>query len=264
MSKRKIEINPKYEHLREFIENLPEIFEQEGVAIYGGRNLIKVFDVEGFRLNVKRYCVPRFILNRFVYQLLRKPKAVRAYNYAFRLLEYQIDTPESIAYILERGIFTLGYSYFISVQGDYAHDIGDYMRDVNSAFKSDGALTSEDISVLRAFGRYTAKIHDMNIYHKDYGDGNVLFNIVDGEPKFTLLDINRMDFAPVSMEKGCANFNRMKFDGEVFQIVADAYAEARGFSKLEVLSAIIKSRLKFINRRKFKLFKRKRKDNRKL
>ena len=31
---RKIKINPKYEHLRNFIESIPDVFEEKGREIY--------------------------------------------------------------------------------------------------------------------------------------------------------------------------------------------------------------------------------------
>ena len=37
---RRIKINPKYEHLRSYIESIPDVFEQEGCEIYNKRNLM--------------------------------------------------------------------------------------------------------------------------------------------------------------------------------------------------------------------------------
>ena len=51
----KIVVNPTYEHLRKFIESVPDTFEREGRIIYSGRNLIKVMEVDGIEINVKRY-----------------------------------------------------------------------------------------------------------------------------------------------------------------------------------------------------------------
>ena len=46
----KIIVNPAYEHLRKFVESIPDIFESEGRVIYSGRNLIKVMTVDdGFQ-----------------------------------------------------------------------------------------------------------------------------------------------------------------------------------------------------------------------
>ena len=60
----KIIVNPAYEHLRKFVESIPDIFESEGRVIYSGRNLIKVMTVDdGLEINIKRYGVPA-LLNR--------------------------------------------------------------------------------------------------------------------------------------------------------------------------------------------------------
>ena len=44
----KIVVNPTYEHLRKFIESVPDTFEREGRIIYSGRNLIKVMENRRF------------------------------------------------------------------------------------------------------------------------------------------------------------------------------------------------------------------------
>lgn len=62
----KIVVNPTYEHLRKFIESVPDTFEREGRIIYSGRNLIKVMEVDGIEINVKRYGIPA-LANRIVY-----------------------------------------------------------------------------------------------------------------------------------------------------------------------------------------------------
>lgn len=66
-------INSKFNALKPFVDSLPYIFEDNGETIYTGRNLIKVFDVDGLKVNVKRYGIP-FFINRVVYSYLRKPK----------------------------------------------------------------------------------------------------------------------------------------------------------------------------------------------
>ena len=52
---RKIKINPKYEHLRNFIESIPDVFEEKGREIYHLRNVIKVLTApDGTIINIKR------------------------------------------------------------------------------------------------------------------------------------------------------------------------------------------------------------------
>ena len=85
---RRIKINPKYEHLRSYIESIPDVFEQEGCEIYNKRNLIKVLTApDGTQINVKRYHVPHGP-NRLIYSWgIREPKGERAFAYPMILKE---------------------------------------------------------------------------------------------------------------------------------------------------------------------------------
>ena len=76
-------INPAYGRFEDFVRRVPRIFSEEGKTIYKARNEIKVFEVDGVELNVKRYRVP-LLINRVIYRFFRQPKAVRAYEYALR------------------------------------------------------------------------------------------------------------------------------------------------------------------------------------
>ncbi|MCS2332128.1 hypothetical protein NXW93_13990 [Parabacteroides distasonis] len=78
-------INPAYGRFEDFVRRVPRIFSEEGKTIYKARNEIKVFEVDGVELNVKRYRVP-LLINRVIYRFFRQPKAVRAYEYALRLV----------------------------------------------------------------------------------------------------------------------------------------------------------------------------------
>ncbi|MEG1546861.1 MAG: lipopolysaccharide kinase InaA family protein, partial [Bacteroides sp.] len=194
----RITVNPKYEFLREYIVRLPGTFENEGVEIYSGRNLIKVMTIDGLEINVKRYGIPALI-NRLVYSSFRMSKGKRAFTYPSTLLQKGFETPEPIAYIEERENNLIGYSYFISLQSPYKrtfYEFGD--ADVENC---------RDIVI--AFARYTASLHEAGILHQDYSPGNILFDEIDGEYHFSLVDINRMRFGKVSIKEGCANFARL-------------------------------------------------------
>lgn len=206
-------INPNYKHLTTFIHDIPNVFEDSGEVIYTGRNLIKVFDVDGLKINVKRYAIP-ILLNRFAYTFIRTPKGVRAYEYPSILLAKGINTPEPIAYIEERTFGMIRYSYFISVQSSYKS----YLYEI-------GNLEVEEIRDLtRALALFTSHMHKNGVYHKDYSPGNILCGQKDGKVDFTLVDINRMEFGPVSLEKGCANFARLWGQPSFFRYLAEVYA----------------------------------------
>lgn len=244
MNREKIIINPKFKHLAEFVKSIPTIFDREGECIYDMRNRIKVFDVEGFKINVKRYCIPPLFFNRIIYNIFRKPKAERAYLYAHKLQEMGFSTPTPIAYIIHSGRLLLDYSYLITVQESYTYDIGDFIGKEE--------LDKEDRKVLSSFGEFTAKLHEKGIFHSDYGEGNILFNKVDGEPIFSLIDINRMTFDGVSIKRGCNNFSRLKMNSEMFQTIAKSYAEARGCDEDMIYEEIMHGKQSYRNKMKLK------------
>ena len=88
----KILINPRYEHLRPFVERLtrPIFFTRHGETLHSGRNTVKLFETDGMRLVVKSY-ERLSLFNRFAYGLLRKSKAMRAYRHAGQLRRLGID-----------------------------------------------------------------------------------------------------------------------------------------------------------------------------
>ena len=91
----KLVVHPDYQHLTRFVSELPQTFEKEGVSIYKVRNELKVFDLDGLKVNVKAYRVPS-LFNRFIYTYIRPTKASRAYEHALRLIEGGFDTPAQI------------------------------------------------------------------------------------------------------------------------------------------------------------------------
>lgn len=228
-------INPEYQYLKDFIARLPETFLTEGEYLHDGRNKIKIFDVNGLRINVKRYRIPLFF-NRFVYIHFRQPKAVRAYDYALKLQALNINTPSPIAYILDKRSGLLGYSYFISVQVPYTRRFYEF---------GNAELNDEQQMILQEFGRYTAVLHEHQVYHQDYSPGNILFDLQDNKPEFCLVDINRMEFGPVSQSKGCVNFARLWGSPAMFKIIAKEYARTRKFNEETVCKEVLEARRKY-------------------
>ena len=237
----KILLNPAFESLRTFVEKVPDIFESEGNTIYKGRNEIKVFKVGNIEVNVKRYKIP-MMFNRIVYTYFRNSKGKRAFYYPQQLLEKGFETPEPIAYIEMKKQGLIHFSYFISVQCSYTH----------SFYEFGNATPEQYEEAAKAFAHYTAKLHDAQIYHKDYSPGNILFDKVDGEYHFSLVDINRMSFGEVSKENGCANFARLWGETAFFELLASEYAKARGFDREECIRLVLEARSRFWNKFKRK------------
>ncbi|MEG0794980.1 MAG: lipopolysaccharide kinase InaA family protein [Odoribacter sp.] len=224
-------IHPKYEYLRRFIEQLPDDFLQSGEYIHDGRNKIKKFVTQGLTVNVKRYRIP-FFLNRLVYNRFRPTKAERAYEYALKLRGMNVNTPEPIAYIVRSCGGMLEYCYFISVQVAYPRRCYEF---------KDASLPAVS-SVVTALAQYTAHLHHLGVYHKDYSPGNILFDEINGQWEFCLVDINRMEFRKVNMVKGCRNFARLWGSEDMFRLLAQEYGLARHFDQNECVRLVLKYR----------------------
>lgn len=230
----KIVVNPTYEHLRKFIESIPSSFEKEGRIIYSGRNLIKVMESGGMEINVKRYGVPAFA-NRVVYSFFRTPKGRRAFEYPQMLLQKGFETPMPIAYIEQRKCGLINYSYFVSMQSPYQRNFYEFGNADVECCKD----------VIIAFARYTAQLHQAGIIHHDYSPGNILFDKIDGEYHFMLVDINRMSFEKISVEMGCANFARLWGQKDFFKLLASEYALARHADEALCIEQVLYYRKKF-------------------
>mgnify|MGYP003304570307 CR=1 FL=1 len=228
----RIEINPQYDMMREWITALPTTFATQGEVIYDARNQIRVIDSPWGKVNVKRYCQPN-LFNRFIY-LVRRTKAERAYRNAFRLRQYGIDTPETIGYILcNKGL--IKESYLVTRQMENREML--YML-------GDGKIEGRE-TMLDAFAKFAAKMHDCGVLHKDFSPGNILTQQVDGEWQFALVDINRIYFGKVGAQKGCRNFARLWGTKALFEYIAPRYAQQRHLSPTRCLHSMLKARSRF-------------------
>jgi len=227
-------IHPSYASYTDFINRLPDIFHTQGETIYQGRNEIKVFDVNGVKLNVKKYKVPIYI-NRLIYTFFRTTKAYRAYTYALKLLARGIETPTPVAYIIFKRTGLIRQCYLISLHSSYTHTMYEFGK---------GSLKGREW-IIRSLAHYTAKLHDSGIYHKDFSPGNILFQLSGDEVKFSLVDINRLQFRRVSIKKGCANFARLWGGDEMFRLIAQEYAVARHADRDDCIRWVLGYRKRF-------------------
>jgi len=227
----KITVNPQYNIFADFVRAIPATFARAGKQIYQSRNIIKIFDVNAVRLCVKSYREPIFI-NRLIYTFWRPSKANRAYFNALKVLARGFETPAPVAYIEEKRGGLLSKSYFISLECPYSTDLRHFERN--------HAYSDEDREILRLVGKLNAQLHEREVLHLDFSPGNILYQNIDGNYHFSLLDINRMDFCKVGLKEGCRNFQRLRGSEEMFEIMAQAYAEERGFDAKLCKKLIVK------------------------
>ena len=237
----RLTVHPDYAHLTDRLRDLPRFFDREGEVIYDARNQLRRFvwqDAEGQSMPViiKRFHRPAW-LNRIAYSFFREPKAVRSYHNALYMLAHGVDTPAPIAYLLT-GEPLLEESYLVTRESNLKH----LHREFTLAY------TPELDKTIRPLARFTAHMHNEGILHLDFSPGNILWDYIDGEYRFELIDLNRMRVGcEVTLKEGCHNLRRLCARTGFFREFAQTYAEARGMDTEECIRYTLLYRDRFWN-----------------
>lgn len=179
------------------------------------RNSIKLFELDNQTVNIKSFKVPN-IFNKIAYKFLRKSKAQRSFEYAEKLLDLDIGTPHPIAYYeFYNGLF-FGKSYYVSEHINYDLTYRKLIRDLNYPNHE---------NILRAFTKFTFKLHENNVYFLDHSPGNTLIKKEGDTYKFYLVDLNRMQFKLLSFEERIQNFERLSKHESMVKVMSEEYAK---------------------------------------
>lgn len=225
-------ISPDFKKEEEFFYSLPDIFPHQGETIHSGRNIIKIFSIGTQKWVVKWFKAPNFF-NRFIYGNFRKSKARRSYEYALKLQSLGIKTPVPIGYYEQKILFLFHRSFYVTLVSECEHRFDEIIA--NKDFK-DREL------ILKEFAKFSAKLHENNILHGDYSQGNILFSNKNNKVIFEIVDLNRIKFKKVSPEEGCKNFERLNLEPEALTIIAKEYARARNLDEKNCIDWILKYR----------------------
>lgn len=201
--------------LNDFIQNFDTKGENFGNQ---DRNSLKLFKLGDKTINVKSFRVPN-IINQIAYKFFRKSKAQRSFEYANKLVELNIGTPQPIAYYEFTSSFLFKKSYYISEQQDCDLTYRELTTDLNYPNHE---------AILRAFTRFTFELHEKNVHFLDHSPGNTLIEINNGDYKFYLVDLNRMAFKPMDFETRIKNFSRLTIHKSMIAIMSDEYAKCIG------------------------------------
>lgn len=204
-------INPTYARLQSYWEH-PEQLMVKGTLIHRGRNELCVVEVEGVRVCIKQYGVPN-IWQRFVYSFLRAPKGLRAWLNTQTLRAAGFDSPEEVAYIQYNTSLGIDRSYYICL----------YQEGRTLYCWGDKPLPEIEADV-KSLAQQTARLHDANLMLCDYTPGNIL----QTQNGFVYVDTNRMRRGKVSVRSGLRNMAGLWLQPEAAEVLARAYAEARG------------------------------------
>jgi hypothetical protein len=180
-----------------------------------GRNTIKLFNIDGTRVNVKSFKTPNLI-NKIVYRFFRKSKAQRSYEYGLRLIYLGLGTPQPIAYYeLPKALF-FNKSYYVSEHLEVDYTFRDLTKDLNMENHEE---------ILRAFTRFTFKLHEHNVLFLDHSPGNTLIRKTASGYEFYLVDLNRMNFKRLSFHERIKNFERLTIHKSIVRVMSDEYAK---------------------------------------
>lgn len=226
----KVVINPKYSHLSEYIHNIPTQCYAEDSVIKRGRNILRKDMVDGVSMVIKQYKKPS-LFNRIVYSFIRKSKARRSYEYAFKLRKMDIGTAKPIAYIEEKknGFFHTGY--FISVF--IPHPL------LSSVIES---RPKEFQDIMQDFVQFTVDVHKKGVIHYDYNLSNVHYHKEGERYQFALIDINRMQFNRYSKRKCMRTLRVLGLQLPYFTAFAEQYAVLRGWNAEVFCGALLMKR----------------------
>lgn len=206
------------------VNNIINQFQQTGKLIGDGkRNVIKIIEVDNIKYNVKSFKIPN-IFNKIAYKFLRKGKAQRSFEYACKLRQIKILTPDPQAYAIENSIL-FGKSFYISEQLDYDFTIRKMIDEPDS----------EDFEVVvRSFTRFTYNLHEKGIHFIDHSPGNTLIKKVEDSYLFYLVDLNRMNFKTLDFKTRIKNFARLSPHLNMLDLMSDEYSKLIDKPKLEV------------------------------
>ena len=239
-------INDKYFSFQEKINLFVKNFNQEGELIKDSRNTVKVFKIDDLQINIKRFKRPNFI-NRLVYSFFRSTKACRSFLYANKLLDYDILTPDPIAYFENSKCFIINDSFYVCKNIDYDFDMKHVFENKQ--------LESRD-KLIKKFVLFTHKLHENGVIFLDHSTSNTIIKKVDGDYKLFLIDLNRMKFKKMTFEDRLKNFKRLNLSDDSIKKVSHFYSEIVNVNKDLIFEKIKKYSYNFqLNRNKRKKIK---------
>jgi tRNA A-37 threonylcarbamoyl transferase component Bud32 len=240
-----IHVNPEFSSLTQFVELLPDNFDNIGEVIHLGRNQIRTVEINGEKLVIK-YFKKITLFNRFIYGNLRKSKAKRSFENSVTLLKNGIGTPKPVGYIDTFSHLLLKKSFYVCLYTDYA-DIKNLLD----------LPLSEAKNGIRALALLSGKMHHSGIFHGDFNTSNVLFKVIDRNYDFCLIDNNRIKFKRFTLKSGAKNFKRMRLTVEQTAIIGSEYARKYGYNERFFVMKILWFRSLFVFRENSKVkFKR--------
>ncbi|WP_411894642.1 lipopolysaccharide kinase InaA family protein [Winogradskyella sp. A2] len=198
------------------IDDIINNYDIKGEA-YGNqnRNSLRLFQLNEKTVNVKSFKIPNLV-NQIAYRFFRKSKAQRSYEYAMKLQDLAVGTPQPIAYYEYVTTFLFKKSYYMTSQLDCDLTYRELTLDLNYPNHNE---------ILREFTRFTYSLHEKGIKFLDHSPGNTLIKKRGSTYEFYLVDLNRMEFKSLSFEERIENFKRLTIHKSMVEVMSKEYAK---------------------------------------
>ena len=213
-----VNYNPKFSNLSDILNEIFVNFNFKGkILVNGQRNAIKLFEVEGITLNIKSFKRPNLI-NKIVYRYFRKSKARRSFEFASKLMEMQIGTPQPVAFFENYDFVGLKESYYACEHLENVFEFREIVQ--NETFEN------RDF-IIRKFTQFTFEMHEKGIEFLDHSPGNTLIRKNnDGSYSFFLVDLNRMQFhETIDFKTRMKNLSKITHKKDMIAVMSNEYAK---------------------------------------
>ena len=214
-------IDNKYSYRKKSILDLIINFENLGNDfVIGKRNAIKLFELGNEIISIKSFKKPN-IINKIVYRYFRKSKARRSFEFASKLMEMQIGTPQPVAFFENYDFIGLKESYYACEHLENVFEFREIVQ--NEAFEN------RDF-IIRKFTQFTYEMHEKGIEFLDHSPGNTLIRKnTDGSYSFFLVDLNRMKFhETLDFQTRMKNLSKITHKKDMIVVMSNEYAKLSG------------------------------------
>src|SRR6218665_254546 len=213
-----LKINEKFKQHQNYIVQIINNFNSSGELFGNGdRNKIKLFDLNGKKINIKSFKIPN-IVNKIAYKYFRKSKAKRSFEYATILLEKGIGTPEPIAFLENYNFIGLRDSYYVSEH---------LVTELTYRELVEIPNYPDHDNILRQFSQFCFELHEKGVEFLDHSPGNTLIKkMTESKYAFFLVDLNRMNFHhEMNFEQRMNNFSRLTPKKEMVAVMSNEYSK---------------------------------------
>lgn len=185
--------------------------------VIGKRNAIKLFELEGEIISIKSFKKPNLI-NKVVYRYFRKSKARRSFEFASKLMEMKIGTPQPVAFFENYDFIGLKESYYACEHLENVFEFREIVQ--NEAFENREFI-------IRKFTQFTFEMHEKGIEFLDHSPGNTLIRKnTDGSYSFFLVDLNRMQFhETLDFQTRMKNLSKITHKKDMIAVMSNEYAK---------------------------------------